>query len=154
MTKSLLLAATLLAGCGSSTDAPGPSPNPPADAAPVDYCAYVPAEVANIVLGGAAREPRNYPSLHQGSCTWRGNDSDVLSVTVYQNGVDRSVFDNDCMYMEAHAVPTTFGAAACATRGNTEVLWDEHETILHASGVGTTEQHLAVLKAVSERLPR
>src|SRR5204863_5289299 len=139
MTKSLLLAATLLTACGSSGSGPTPQPaSPDAAGGERDWCAVVPAEVANLALDGAAADPQSYGGPRNGTCTWHGKADAELMVSIDQNGVDREIFDQGCHDYEAAPIAAPFGIAACSHASTTLVLADD-DTILIAIGTGTTD---------------
>jgi hypothetical protein len=154
MSKSLLLLALLLPACGSDATS-APHTSAPADAAgPRDWCASVPAEIANLALGGAATRPESNGGPNNGTCTWKGTGDAQLMVGINQNGVDREIFDQGCHDYSASTIPTTFGVAACNNANDVTLVLADGDTILMAIGYQTTDtdHHLAVLKAVYDRV--
>jgi hypothetical protein len=151
MSKSLL-ALLLLAACSSSTSTRS-APDATSDR---DWCAPVPAEVANLALGGAAHNPWSDGDARNGGCTWDGDGGASLIVRIDQNDVDRVIFDDACDAFHAPPATAPFGLAACYDdKGDTVVFADEH-TILTAVGYKTTDtdHHFALLEAVYDRVKR
>ncbi len=167
--RHALLIATLgltLVACGSADPATGDDTDNQAavdGSNQLDVCSFVPKDVADLLLGGAAHDPElDSDRDDAGTCLWQGaGPADSMTVLVTRSGTNAEVFDQLCNALTPplpYIEEAGFGVAACgrftAAGGDVFVLLDATTTVLGVQAtVGTEAQALDVLRAIAGRLP-
>jgi hypothetical protein len=110
---TMLLAALLLAACGSTTTAPAPSVTPAPTAAPVHACT-----AASLPQSGFTPDPAHSRQLTSGTYSTNG-DIQAALVYFHLQGGERNVYTN---FAPEPAAPPPGAAAGPATPGHDQLV--------------------------------
>jgi len=152
------LSSLIASACGAGADPSIAASSPDAGVDDArDLCAVVPADVADLVLGGHAHDPYNAGTVAAGgTCQWRGAGLAYLQVSVHRART-RDSLDRLCAQATPpwRALELGVGAAACglvSERGVGAYVLFEDGLFISYLGPGTAAQAAALVRAVADHV--